>query len=236
MGSVASKVWTDLNEYYYHNGQSESQSESGLNYHNDVLNTTPTVTTKAVTIPCVDPRSPADDFERTPILISDANDKDKHGSAEEVDILFKPKDELNLFDPRSPSVGILRTPLDLLIKESRDSINSLPAMQLSFGSTASELENSSDTIAVSESKCLTSTPLNDGKAMKTESDGQKVRTPLACVQKQTPNRNINRNQKQLEITKRAHINSHRKKSMALIESGDRSSIGQQVMDGKENIE
>lgn len=217
-----------MNEYYYREDRSAVRPQ---------VNQTPTIQPKTGLDPSVDPRSPALDFERTPIVIQD--DKQIDPSVEDANQLFEPMNKLSLFaDPRSPTDGILRTPMDWVAEGSLpvdNTLSSLPfSLQLSFSSNVSD--NSSDCLNATETKCLASTPLIDSNANKNENSGrQRVRTPLACVQRQTPRLASHRNQRQLAITKRAHLNSRKKKSKAMADSTDTSLNGNRF-DGKENLE
>ena len=233
MGSLASKAWNEVNEYYSLYGNNGNKTNDSI-----VSSDTPNAVRVAIG---VDPRSPALQFERTPIQLIDSKDTEV---AEEAEKLIQNLSKMSLLsDPRSPTIGIDRTPIDLVTHKSVV-VNPSP-MQLSFDSIASNSgENSLDCI-IPEEVCLSSTPISDGKVVIKENQsghqsghqsGQRVRTPLGCVQqKQTPNRNVIKQRKQLEITRMAHLNSHLMKTKAIADiANDNSLNGHQVIDDKEN--
>ncbi|XP_054160677.1 uncharacterized protein LOC128958774 isoform X2 [Oppia nitens] len=162
---------------------------------------------KNVWTPGADPRSPTFDFDRTPIQVIDC----KAQMTPDVVTQQVVTQLVDSIDPRSPTIGIDRTPFELT--PMNDNIVEVAVTRLSFAMTPSVEDN------------------------ETKSSGTKVRTPLSsvCVQQnQTPNRSAIRQRKQLDITKRAHLNSHLMKNKA-IGSNDNLVLQSQVVDDKENL-
>lgn len=242
MGSLASKTWNEMSEYYNELSPKKTNNETidkrvGYSLY---LGS--------------DPRSPTLLFERSPIQMLDIKQKqiDLNNSGLSLnDIMFEDMatdsekwsthlNKLNkLLDPRSPTVGIDRTPLDLREKESI--VAEICAMRLSFGSNESR----------SLSQSLTSTPIEDdfnsvpqifqNEVFKTNDNSisakqERVRTPLASVQqKQTPNSGHLKQRKSLNIEKRAHFNSRLLNNKLRTENNE-NSIATEVSHDKENVQ
>jgi hypothetical protein len=241
MGSFASKTWNEMCEYYY---------ELSPKKNNETID-------KRVGYSLYlgsDPRSPTLLFDRTPIQIVDIKQKqiDLNNSGLSLnDIMFEDMatdsdkwsthlNKLNkLLDPRSPTVGIDRTPVDL--RENESIVVEICAMRLSFGTNESH----------SSSQSLSSTPIKDdlnsipqitqNQVSKTNDNGitpkqEKVRTPLASVQqKQTPISGHLRQRKSLNIEKRAHFNTRLLNNKLRTENNE-NFISTQVSHDKENVQ
>ncbi|XP_054160674.1 cell division cycle-associated protein 3-like isoform X1 [Oppia nitens] len=220
MGSFASKTWSEVNDYYYKTS-SDGQQSPQLKYKMAAKE----VHVKNVWTPGADPRSPTFDFDRTPIQVIDC----KAQMTPDVVTQQVVTQLVDSIDPRSPTIGIDRTPFELT--PMNDNIVEVAVTRLSFGNVSDDITNNSQLYTPTEAM----TPSVEDN--ETKSSGTKVRTPLSsvCVQQnQTPNRSAIRQRKQLDITKRAHLNSHLMKNKA-IGSNDNLVLQSQVVDDKENL-